>query len=403
MKSWLFPIYFLVFLFSDQLLSTYLAITGGNVESGMLQRIFIPIALVGYVILVKDFSRPHSSNVHKVALVAVLFGLLFFLSSLTQSAIPAAYYNRLLRFGSICIAGVAVGIHLSLYPNFKRIEKLLPFFILVFVVILGRYGLEASMNNMIIKEEEGEGIGLNYQSFSYYMAIEYTYCVYFLFFSTIRGTRFHRLMTIPMAITCIVAAALCIMGGGRGPFLYLGVITIVLFYFYGRTHKLLSRQIWIIPLLIIVFAYMVSRFHIFDSAGFTRVSENLTEDSTRPILYARAWAAFQESPIIGHGFGSIWWTVGWACHNMFLDLLAEGGLLGAGVVLYYFFATGKYLWRQTKISPCYISILIVFLESIVENTFSGYWVSSQAIWFAAAFALTDMKTTNRRLSITLRK
>lgn len=364
-------------------------------ESGMLQRIFIPIALIGYVILVGDYLKPRSSNIHKVVLIAVLFGLLFVLSSLIHGGAPSAYANRLLRFGSICIAGVAVGIHLSSYPCFEKIEKLLPFFVILFVVVLGRYGLEASMNNMIIKEEEGEGIGLNYQSFSYYMAIEYTYCVYFLFFSTIRGTRFHRLMTLPMAITCIVAAALCIMGGGRGPFLYLGVITLVLFYFYGRTHKLLYRQIWIIPLLMIVFAYMVSRFHIFDSAGFTRVSENLTEDSTRPLLYARAWAAFQESPIIGHGFGSIWWTVGWACHNMFLDLLAEGGLLGAGVVLYYFFTTGKYLWRQTKFNPCYMLILIVFLETIVENTFSGYWVSSQAIWFAFAFALTDLKSYHR--------
>ena len=395
MKSWLFPIYFLIFLFSDQLLSTYLSITGGNVESGMLQRIFIPIALVGYVILVRDFFRLHNSNIHKVVLITILFALLFFLSSWTQSSVPSAYTNRLLRFASICIAGVAVGVHLSSYPCFEKIEKLLPFFVILFVVILGRYGLEASLNNMIIKEEEGEGIGLNYQSFSYYMAIEYTYCVYFLFFSTIRGTRFHRLMTIPMSIICIVAAALCIMGGGRGPFFYLGTITLILFYFYGRTHKLLSRQMWIIPLLVIVFAYIVSRFHIFDSAGFTRVSETLTEDSSRPILYAKAWSAFLESPIFGHGFGSIWWTVGWACHNMFLDLLAEGGLLGAGVVLYYFIISGKYLWRQTKITPCYMLILIVFLETIIENTFSGYWVSSQAIWFAFAFSLTDIKSYKR--------
>ena len=403
MKSWFFPIFFLIFLFSDQLLSTILAITGLFVESGMLQRIFLPIAVVGYLLLLRDVLIGGHKSAYRIIIITILFGLLFFLSSLTSQGALAPYYNRLLRFGSICIAGVAVGVHLSLYPCYEKIERLLPFFVMLFVVVLGRYGLEASMNNMIIKEEEGEGIGLNYQSFSYYMAIEFTYSIYFLLFSSIRGSRFHRTMFIPMAATAIASAALCIMGGGRGPFVYLAFISLVLFYFYQRTRKTSFSSIWTIAVLIFAFVLIVGRLNVFESAGFTRVSENLTDDSTRQLLYAKAWDAFQTSPLFGHGFGSIWWTVGWACHNMFLDLLAEGGLIGAGFVLYFFFSSGKFLWKQTKTNPCYILILIVFLETIVENTFSGYWVSSQAIWFTVAFALTDMKTTNRKLSIKLRK
>lgn len=396
MKSWFFPIFFLIFLFCDQLLSTYLSLVGMTSQSGMLQRVFIPIAIVGYVILLRDVSK-HSKIVNPILMITIVFGLLFLFSSLTTSGAPSAYYNRLLRFGSICVAGVAVGAHLSLYPHFEKIEKILPYFIMLFVFVLGRYGLEASMNNMIIKEDEGEGIGLNYQSFSYYMAIEYTYSMYFLLFSSIRGSRYHRTMFLPMAATAIIAAALCIMGGGRGPFVYLAVISLVIFYFYQRTRKTSISSIWTIVLLVVAFIFIVGRLNVFDSAGFTRVSENLTEDSTRPILYAKAWEAFQESPLFGHGFGSIWWTVGWACHNMFLDLLAEGGIIGAGIVLYYFFNTGKYLWKQPKVNTCYCLLLIVFLETIIENTFSGYWVSSQAIWFTVAFSLTDMKSKNRRL------
>lgn len=402
MKSWFFPIFFLIFLFSDQLLSTYLSLVGMTTQSGLLQRIFIPIAIVGYIILLRD-TFMHGKKVYPILIITLVFGLLFFLSSFMAPGVPAPYYNRLLRFGSICVAGVAVGVHLALYPSFDRIEKLLPFFIILFVVVLGRYGLEASMNNMIIKEEEGEGIGLNYQSFSYYMAIEYTYSIYFLLFSSIRGSRYHRTMFIPMAAAAIASAALCIMGGGRGPFVYLAFISLVLFYFYQRTRKTSVNSIWTIALLILAFVFIVGRLNVFESAGFTRVSDNLTDDSTRQYLYGLAWEAFRESPIVGHGFGSIWWTVGWACHNMFLDLLAEGGIIGAGIVLYYFFITGKYLWKQPRMNSCYCLILIVFLETIIENTFSGYWVSSQAIWFAVAFALTDMKTTNRRFLIQHRK
>ena len=101
-----------------------------------------------------------------------------------------------------------------------------------------------------------------------------------------------------------------------------------------------------------------------------------------------------ESPIVGHGFGSIWWVVGWPCHNMFLDLLAECGLLGTAVVLYYFFFTGRYLWKNTRAYPCLFLILVVFLESMVENFFSGYWISCQAVWFSVAFALTISKRPN---------
>lgn len=402
MRSWFFPIFFLIFLFSDQLLSTYLSLAGMTSQSGQLQRIFIPIALVGYVILLKDTFQ-HSKRVLPILIITIVFGALFYMSSFATDSAPVPYYNRLLRFGSICIAGVAVGAHLSLYPCFEKIEKLLPFYIILFVVVLGRYGLEASMNYTIIKEEEGEGIGLNYQAFSYYMAIEYTYSMYFLLFSSIRGSRYHRTMFLPMAATAIIAAALCIMGGGRGPFVYLAVITLVIFYFYKKTRKTSLSSIWTITLLILAFLVVVGMFNVFDSAGFTRVSENLTDDSTRQYLYGKAWLAFRESPIVGHGYGSIWWTVGWACHNMFLDLLAEGGIIGASIVLYYFFITGKYLWTQPGTNTYYCLLLIVFLETIIENTFSGYWVSSQAIWFAVAFALTDMRTSNRILLINHRK
>ena len=394
MKSWLFPIFFLLYLFSDQLLSVILSLMGMSVQSGMLQRIFIPIALVSYVILMRDMIKLRNPNIRKVLVITVVFLVLYLLSSIFHYPVPSEYYTRLLRFLSICVAGVAMGIHFATYPCFDKIEKLLPFFIFVLLYILGNYGLQASLNNSIIQEEAGEGIGLNYQSFSYFMAIEYTYCLYFLFFSTIKGSRYYKIMLVPMATMCILSAALCMTGGGRGAFVYLLMISLVFLVLNTSTKKLLYRQIWMIPLLIILFVLVVSRLNVFESMGFLRATENLTEDSTRPILYAKAWTAFLDSPIIGHGFGSIWWVVGWPCHNTFLDLLAEGGIIGTAVVLYYFFFTGRYLWKNTRAYPYLFLILVVFLESMVENFFSGYWVSCQAVWFSVAFALTISKRPN---------
>ena len=397
MKAWFFPIFFLIYLFSDQLLSVILSLTGMSVDSGMLQRIIAPIAVVSYVILARDIQKLRTINVRKVLFITCCFAILYLLSSFAHSPVSGYYTARILRFLSICVAGVAVGIHLAYYPCFDKIEKLLPFFTFVFLYVLGSYGMQATMNGTIIHEGEGEGtdIGLNYQAFSYYMAIEYTYCLYFLFFSTIKGTKYYRAMVIPMAIMCIMSALLCIAGGGRGPFVYLGFITFVFFLFNRRINNFSHRMI-IIPLMIIFFLVAATRLQIFDSYGFLRISEKMTEDSARSVLYAKAWESFLESPIIGHGFGSIWWTVGWPCHNMVLDLLAEGGLIGAGTVLYIFFFTGKFLWKNTWRYPWLFLILVVFLEAMVENFFSGYWVSCQAIWFSMAFAITYSKKIRER-------
>lgn len=398
MKSWFFPFFFLFWLFSGQLFSVYLSVSGISVQSGMLQRLITPIAIISYIILVRDLLNQKNPNVKKVLILTIFFAALYLFSSFFEMNIRSEYYTRFLRFASICVAGVAIGIHLAQNPCYEKIDKLLPFFIIIMVYVLGNYGLEAALNQSVIHEEEGEGVGLNYQSFSYYMALAFAECLYFIFFSTIRGTRYHRIMTWPMSIVCVASGVLCLIGGGRGPFLFLVVFVFVFLYFYNRTHKLSLGQIVIFIGLIAVFALLSSRIDIFNTSGFTRVVENMTQDDTRPILYAKAWDAFLSSPILGHGFGSIWWTVGFASHSMILDLLAEGGLIGTFFVLYFIFMSLRYLWRQTKIAKYHFLILLLLVEALVENFVSGYWVSCEAMWFCVAFALTEMKEPQKVLN-----
>ena len=181
MKSWFFPFFFLVWLFSGELFSVFLSATGGEAQSGILQRFLMPIAFVAYAILFRDL--------YKVKIKKV------------RDNIPYQYYSRFLRFASICVAGIAVGIHLAIYPCYEKVDVLLPLFILVVLIVLGIYGIEAALNNTVVRDDgEGGSVGLNYQVFSYHMAKVYTYCLYFLSFSTIRRSQYYKLMIIPVIL-----------------------------------------------------------------------------------------------------------------------------------------------------------------------------------------------------------
>lgn len=395
MKQWLFPIYFLIWLFCNQLLSVYLSLTGSAIHSGMLQRVYIPIAAVSYILLFNDLRKYNNPGIRKIIGLIVAFFTLYLLSSAFIMNVPYEYTTRLLRFGSICIAGVAIAIHLNLYPAYEKIEKLLPFFIFVIVLTLGVYGFNAATQNTVIREEEGEGIGLNYQNYSYYMAEAYSYCLYYLFFSKIKGTHFHSVTRIPMLFIMVLSGVLCLLGGGRGPFIFFIVLNVLFVYFYSKQYKVNAKSVTYLLVLGFALFFAADYFNVFNTVGYTRVVQNMFEDDSRNHLYMSAWNAFKDSPILGNGLGSVWWTVGWACHNMYLDILAEGGVILGAIILYYMFSSFATLWRSSIRENWIFLPFVIFLEAIVENSFSGYWVSCQTLWFGVAFAICYKYTQGR--------
>ena len=131
--------------------------------------------------------------------------------------------------------------------------------------------------------------------------------------------------------------------------------------------------------------YLIGRFNVMESAGMMRVMDKLTEDDNRMWLYKKAYDAFLESPVWGNGVGSIWWTVGFYSHNMFMDILAETGVVGG---LFFVYIIMKTIWRlmiSSKPHPIYILIFIVFSGALVHNMFSGYWVSAIKLFFVCSF------------------
>lgn len=111
------------------------------------------------------------------------------------------------------------------------------------------------------------------------------------------------------------------------------------------------------------------------------------EQDSRWIRWNLAWNAFEESPIWGNGIGSVFYKVGFYSHNIFTDLLCEGGILLTGVCIYILF---RFLVKIKYLISCdrkFELILIIFLCSFVNILFSGYYLSETGIWLSFMYIL----------------
>lgn len=197
-----------------------------------------------------------------------------------------------------------------------------------------------------------------------------------------------------MLALMFVCAVGCLMGGGRGAFVFLIAISAYLvFRVMGRGGKNNTRYIFLLLIGVLFLIYIANRLDIFESAGFLRVSSNLTNDDHRASLWNRALQVFSESPIYGHGLGSIWWTVGFYSHNMLTDLLAETGIVGALVVVTVLVKIVITLVKRSYLSTLDMFMLIVMAGALVEDTFSGYWISSGKLFlmFGYVYGLRTRK------------
>ena len=131
--------------------------------------------------------------------------------------------------------------------------------------------------------------------------------------------------------------------------------------------------------------YLVSYFQVFESVGATRIVNSLTKDEGRMGLWEKAIDSFKESPIIGHGLGSVWWEVGFYSHNFLADLLVETGIIGTITIMSVLIKCVLRIIRLSKSNTMAMFLLIVFSGILVETAFSGYWLSASKLFLVYGF------------------
>lgn len=384
-SQYLFTFFLLLVIFSDEIFSAFCISSGHSSEKGMMQSFVFVISLFAYFIFIYDIiSKKVNKHGWTVILIICVIIMLYLFTQIIHLGIPSNYYTYFYLLCSKSMSAAIVGIHLA--NNIDKghyIDKILPFFITPLTIIIGALGWQYALRNEVISDAN---MGITYQSYSYWMAYFYTYYVYYIFFSSARKTKYHNFLKLFMYPLMIYSAMMCLVGGGRGAFVYIIFITIFLLYFLYKENKHNTIRIsFIIILLISSFIYFSDNMNIWGTKGFERIVINFANDDARLMLQEKALHAFYDSPFIGQGVGSIWWTVGIYSHNLFTDLLAETGIIGTILTVLLLLGTLARLIQYSKINNTIYFLLFVFAGNFIQRMFSGYWLASDKIFLVCSF------------------
>ncbi len=389
LSKYLFSLFTLFVVFADELFYAFIKVVGVSLESGMKSREAIAIATIAYIVLLIDLLKGRIGRTNIMQFVSLFIILVFYV--LTGFSYPRGanyddYTSQLLVYGALCVPSAYVGMKVAKGGYDEQILKLLPIFLLIISLIVGYSVLNSSLQERLLGQLDEDVF--NYQNSSYYLSFCAVYSVFYVFFYKRNSGRLLNTIVKAIIIFLIIICSVgCILGGGRGAFVYLVVMSAYLVYrIIGKRNNRRPGFVFLLIGIASALFYFAKHFEVFQSVGALRVAELLTTDETRMDLWGRAISSFMESPLLGHGLGSVWWEVGFYSHNFMTDLLVETGIVGTCVVSFIIIKCAVRAVRFSRTNTLSLFLLLVFMGSIVELAFSGYWLSNSNLFLGYGFA-----------------
>lgn len=367
----------------------------GIPQEGVVFRLYSGIlaVVVAFVFFLSIHRIPRRIYIGGLLLCAIII-LLYFSTRCFYDEVNNRYTSYFLSMGVRFIPAVLTGMYMLSHDDImKKVEYALLPFILLYTITLASVAFTANIGVNIAQTFNTDF--LNYQSISYYSIFAFGFNMYLIVQCSNSYTRYRRYILIALAILQVI---ITIMAGGRGAFVLGCVFTLYFALKYITFSKLISYILIGLAVLLTINA-ILSDNEIF-KMGFERIfnffgnTEAIGTDN-RWIRWNLAWNAFTKSPVFGHGLGSVFYEVGFYSHNIFTDMLCEGGVV---LFLIFIFVLMKFIRAsQILITEDYRNeiIVIVFLCSFVMNSFSGYYLSDTGIWLSLTYVLCKNSLNNR--------
>lgn len=367
----------------------------GIPQEGVVFRLYSGIlaVVVAFVFFLSIHRIPRRIYIGGLLLCAIII-LLYFSTRCFYDEVNNRYTSYFLSMGVRFIPAVLTGIYMLSHDDImKKVEYALLPFILLYTITLASVAFTANIGVNIAQTFNTDF--LNYQSISYYSIFAFGFNMYLIVQCSNSYTRYRRYILIALAILQVI---ITIMAGGRGAFV-LGCVFTLYFALKHITFSKLISYILIGLAVLLTINAILSDNEIF-KMGFERIfnffgnTEAIGTDN-RWIRWNLAWNAFTKSPVFGHGLGSVFYEVGFYSHNIFTDMLCEGGVV---LFLIFIFVLMKFIRAsQILITEDYRNeiIVIVFLCSFVMNSFSGYYLSDTGIWLSLTYVLCKNSLNNR--------
>lgn len=399
-----FGLFALTFIFSYYIFFFGCYVFGVQIQSGDLTRYSIALFVVVMLYYLGSLIRLRRFRVSEVIIVICLVLLLagIALSYITHGFMAKTTQDTLLDFGVRAAPSVLLGVYTAKRGRLSELLFSLDLFILLCTVGIGLMTITSLIS--------GNGLsylatlGMDYQGVSYFASYVLGLDLYVLFYGSHRPSfRFMSGSAGPV-LRLICAGVLLfsvIYSGGRGGFV---VVVVLLLYlladmlFLKREKASLPRRV----VLIIASVASICSIILFVpsvSQGFARIIQFIGPDginwsgtSGRDVVYSTALSVIEQSPIVGHGIASGEYYGMTQCHNLFLDLLLEGGviylLIWVGVLLIF----AKKLYKKIRANSAYHFIAILFLCEFTNLMFSSIYLRESMIWFSMAFVFTEGKS-----------
>ena len=367
----------------------------GIPQEGVVFRLYSGIlaVVVAFVFFLSIHRIPRRIYIGGLLLCAIII-LLYFSTRCFYDEVNNRYTSYFLSMGVRFIPAVLTGMYMLSHDDImKKVEYALLPFILLYTITLASVAFTANIGVNIAQTFNTDF--LNYQSISYYSIFAFGFNMYLIVQCSNSYTRYRRYILIALAILQVI---ITIMAGGRGAFVLGCVFTLYFALKHITLSKLISYILIGLAVLLTINA-ILSDNEIF-KMGFERIfnffgnTEAIGTDN-RWIRWNLAWNAFTKSPVFGHGLGSVFYEVGFYSHNIFTDMLCEGGVV---LFLIFIFVLMKFIRAsQILITEDYRNeiIVIVFLCSFVMNSFSGYYLSDTGIWLSLTYVLCKNSLNNR--------
>lgn len=367
----------------------------GIPQDGVVFRLYSGIlaVVVAFVFFLSIHRIPRRIYIGGLLLCAIII-LLYFSTRCFYDEVNNRYTSYFLSMGVRFIPAVLTGMYMLSHDDImKKVEYALLPFILLYTITLASVAFTANIGVNIAQTFNTDF--LNYQSISYYSIFAFGFNMYLIVQCSNSYTRYRRYILIALAILQVI---ITIMAGGRGAFV-LGCVFTLYFALKHITFSKLISYILIGLAVLLTINAILSDNEIF-KMGFERIfnffgnTEAIGTDN-RWIRWNLAWNAFTKSPVFGHGLGSVFYEVGFYSHNIFTDMLCEGGVV---LFLIFIFVLMKFIRAsQILITEDYRNeiIVIVFLCSFVMNSFSGYYLSDTGIWLSLTYVLCKNSLNNR--------
>lgn len=367
----------------------------GIPQEGVVFRLYSGIlaVVVAFVFFLSIHRIPRRIYIGGLLLCAIII-LLYFSTRCFYDEVNNRYTSYFLSMGVRFIPAVLTGMYMLSHDDImKKVEYALLPFILLYTITLASVAFTANIGVNIAQTFNTDF--LNYQSISYYSIFAFGFNMYLIVQCSNSYTRYRRYILIALAILQVI---ITIMAGGRGAFVLGCVFTLYFALKHVTFSKLISYILIGLAVLLTINA-ILSDNEIF-KMGFERIfnffgnTEAIGTDN-RWIRWNLAWNAFTKSPVFGHGLGSVFYEVGFYSHNIFTDMLCEGGVV---LFLIFIFVLMKFIRAsQILITEDYRNeiIVIVFLCSFVMNSFSGYYLSDTGIWLSLTYVLCKNSLNNR--------